>query len=81
MLTSVRWTDRKLGQSAMASVPNNALWLMTANNPNLHLELTRRCIRLRIDPRVDRPWKRTSFKHPEITTWATENRSALVAPS
>ncbi|HZT32796.1 MAG TPA: toprim domain-containing protein [Bryobacteraceae bacterium] len=78
VLTSVRWTDRKLGQSAMASVPNNALWMMTANNPNLHLELTRRCIRLRIDPRVDRPWKRTSFKHPEITTWAKESRSALV---
>lgn len=78
VLTSVRWTDRKLGQSAMASVPNNALWMMTANNPNMHLELTRRCIRLRIDPRVDRPWKRTSFKHPEIATWAKENRSALV---
>ncbi|MCC6363126.1 MAG: hypothetical protein IT165_06345 [Bryobacterales bacterium] len=79
VLTSIRWTDRKLGQSAMASVPNSALWMMTANNPNLHLELTRRCIRLRIDPRVDRPWKRTSFKHPEIATWAKENRSALVA--
>jgi hypothetical protein len=51
---------------------------MTGNNPNLHLELTRRCIRVRIDPRVDRPWKRSVFKHPEITTWAKENRSALV---
>jgi len=79
VLTSVRWTDRKLGQSAMASVPNHALWMMTANNPNLHLELTRRCIRLRIDPRVDRPWKRTCFKHPEIATWAKDNRPALVA--
>jgi DNA primase len=78
VLTSVRWTDRKLGESIMASVPNHAVWLMTANNPNLHLEITRRCIRLRIDPRVDRPWKRTAFKHPEITTWAKENRSALV---
>jgi hypothetical protein len=78
VLTSVRWTDRKLGESIMASVPNHAVWLMTANNPNLHLELTRRCIRVRIDPRVDRPWKRTSFKHPEITTWAKENRSTLV---
>jgi hypothetical protein len=78
VLTSVRWTDRKLGESIMASVPNHAVWLMTANNPNLHLELTRRCIRIRIDPRVDRPWKRTSFKHPEIATWAKENRAALV---
>jgi hypothetical protein len=79
VLTSVRWTDRKLGESIMASVPNHAVWLMTGNNPNLHLELTRRCIRVRIDPRVDRPWKRTSFKHPEITAWAAENRSALVS--
>lgn len=78
VLTSVRWTDRKLGESVMASVPNHAVWLMTGNNPNLHLELTRRCIRVRIDPRVDRPWKRTSFKHSEIATWAKENRSALV---
>ena len=79
VLTSVRWTDRKLGESIMASVPNHAVWLMTGNNPNMHLELTRRCIRVRIDPRVDRPWKRTSFKHPEVTTWATENRTALVS--
>jgi hypothetical protein len=78
VLTSIRWTDRKLGESIMASVPNHAVWLMTGNNPNLHLELTRRCIRVRIDPRVDRPWKRSVFKHPEITTWAKENRSALV---
>ena len=79
VLTSVRWTDRKLGASLMASVPNHALWLMTANNPNMHLELTRRCIRLRIDPRVDQPWKRTSFKHPDITNWALENRASLVS--
>ena len=79
VLTSVRWTDRKLGESAMASATNHAVWLMTANNPNLHLELTRRCIRIRIDPRVDRPWKRTSFKHPEIATWAQDHRAALVA--
>lgn len=78
VLTSVRWTDRKLGESTMATVPNAAVWMMTANNPNLHLELARRCIRVRIDPRVDRPWKRTEFKHPEITAWARENRSALV---
>jgi len=78
VLTSFRWTDRKLGESVMASLPNNALWLMTANNPNLHLELTRRCIRVRIDPRVDRPWKRTGFKHPDLAAWAKENRAELV---
>jgi len=78
VLTSVRWTDRKLGESSMASLSNHALWLMTANNPNLHLEITRRCVRVRIDPRVDRPWKRTGFKHPDLAVWAKQNRSALV---
>ncbi len=78
VLTSVRWTDRKLGESSMASVPNHALWLMTANNPNLHLEITRRCVRIRIDPRVDRPWKRSGFKHPDVAVWARQNRSVLV---
>jgi hypothetical protein len=40
--------------------------------------MSRRCIRLRIDPRIDMPWLRAGFKHPLITEWARENRSALV---
>jgi hypothetical protein len=51
---------------------------MTGNNPRLSAELSRRCIRLRIDPRIDMPWLRCGFRHPLITEWAQENRSALV---
>ncbi|MBI4902885.1 MAG: hypothetical protein HY820_04570 [Acidobacteria bacterium] len=72
------WTDRLLGESEMLHLHNNALWLMTGNNPRLSDELSRRCIRLRIDPRIDMPWLRGGFKHPLITEWAQENRSALV---
>ena len=72
------WTDRLLGESEMLHLRNNALWLMTGNNPRLSDELSRRCIRLRIDPRIDMPWLRGGFKHPLITEWAQENRSALV---
>ena len=72
------WTDRLLGESEMLHLRNNALWLMTGNNPRLSAELSRRCIRLRIDPRIDMPWLRGGFKHPLITQWAHENRSALV---
>jgi DNA primase len=78
VLTTDRWTDRLLGVSAMASVPNQALWMMTANNPNLDLELTRRCIRVRIDPRLDRPWMRTEFRHPDLHRWVKANRGPLV---
>jgi hypothetical protein len=62
----------------MLHLRNNALWLMTGNNPRLSGEMSRRCIRLRIDPRIDMPWLRAGFKHPLITDWAQENRSALV---
>jgi hypothetical protein len=72
------WTDRLLGESTMLHLRNNALWLMTGNNPRLSGEMSRRCIRLRIDPRIDMPWLRAGFKHPLIAEWTHENRSALV---
>jgi hypothetical protein len=62
----------------MLDLKNHALWMMTGNNPQLSDEMSRRCVRLRIDPRIDRPWLREGFKHPLITEWARENRSALV---
>ena len=63
IITAPRWTDRYLGVTDMVTVPNNALWLMTGNNPKLSDEMSRRCVRARIDPRVDRPWLRAKFKH------------------
>jgi hypothetical protein len=78
VLTTVTWTDRVLGASKMVSVPNQGLWLMTGNNPRLDTELVRRCIRIRILPKTDRPWLRQDFKHPALVKWVKENRSALV---
>jgi hypothetical protein len=78
VLTTVTWTDRVLGGSKMVSVPNHGLWLMTGNNPRLDTELVRRCIRIRIVPKSDRPWLRKDFKHPELIDWVKANRSALV---
>jgi hypothetical protein len=78
VVTQPTWTDRILGVTRMLSLENHALWLMTGNNPQLSSEMTRRCIRLRIDPRIDMPWLRDGFKHPIVADWARENRSALV---
>lgn len=78
VVTQSRWTDRILGITRMLSLENHALWLMTGNNPQLSNEMSRRCIRLRIDPRIDMPWLRAGFKHPVVADWAKENRSALV---
>ena len=78
VITQSTWTDRILGISRMLDLNNHALWVMTGNNPQLSDEMSRRCVRIRIDPRIDMPWLRAGFKHPLLTEWAKENRSALV---
>ncbi|MBZ0271376.1 PriCT-2 domain-containing protein [bacterium] len=78
VITSETWTDRVLGVTRMTSLPNNALWIATANNPTLSLEIARRCIRIRIDPRIDRPWKREGFKHDPLRNWVDRQRAELV---
>jgi len=59
-------------------LPNYALWMLTGNNPHLSGELCRRSIRIRMDPKQDRAWQRSNFKHDPVTVWAAENRGRLV---
>lgn len=77
-VTTEVWDDRILGQTQMIAPANRALWLISGNNPNLSLEIARRCIRIRLNPAEERPWLRTQFKHPQIRSWVRENRTALV---
>ncbi len=77
-LTAETWSDRMLGQTKMIDLPNRATWLVTANNPRLSLEIARRCVRVRLDPKRDRPWERTGFKHAPLRDWARQNRATLV---
>jgi len=79
VLTTTEWTDRLLGASRMITLPNQALWLATANNPTLTLEMARRCVRIRIDSRHDRPWLLSDFKHVPLDEWVEEYRSELIA--
>src|SRR5207244_2016580 len=36
------------------------------------------CVRIRLDPKTDRPWMRTTFKHSPIREWARRHRPELV---
>lgn len=78
MLTTPLWSDRIVGSSRKVDLPNRALWLLTGNNPSLSMELARRCVRLRLDPQVDRPWQRDGFRHPNLRQWVLERRADLV---
>lgn len=77
-LTLPVWKDRLLGKTRMLAVPNQVVWIATGNNVRLSTELARRCIRVRIDARVDRPWLRSGFKHSALVDWAMQHRAALV---
>jgi hypothetical protein len=78
VLTTRSWTDRVLGHTEMVTVPNKAMWMLTGNNPKLSRDITRRSIRIRINPKVDRAWLRTSFKHDPLEQWAKAHRNELV---
>lgn len=68
-----------LGHSRMAVLPVTCVWLATANNPSLSLELARRTVSIRLDPGLERPWQREGFKHPRLRRWALKHRGELIS--
>lgn len=78
ILTADVWKDRMLGSNTIVQYPNRALWLATANNPDLSLEIARRCVSIRLVPNEEQPWLRTIFKHADIVAWARAHRVELV---
>lgn len=77
-ITAPSWEDRRLGVSEMVRVPARPVWACSGNNVALSDEMTRRSVRLRLDPGQDRPQLRTGFRHPDLPAWSRENRGALV---
>jgi putative DNA primase/helicase len=78
-LTAPFWEDRVLGLSEITRLPIRCLWVATGNNPTFSNELARRLVRIRLDARVDQPWQRSGFRHPDLMVWVRANRGRLVA--
>ena len=79
-LTTSTWEDRRLGASENVLVPVRTTWVATGNNPQVSNEIARRCVSIRIDPRMERPWERGvgDFRHPNLLQWTIANRGRLV---
>jgi hypothetical protein len=77
-IAATSWGDRLLGQNEMVFLPVRNAWIMTANNPTMSTEIARRCVRIRIDPRIDRPWLRDGFRIADLPAWVREHRGELV---
>ena len=78
VLTAETWSDRILGTSYDAHLPNRCVWVATGNNPSLSSEMVRRSVRIRLDARQERPEDRDDWRHPDLLRWAAENRAHLV---
>jgi hypothetical protein len=80
ILTATTYQDRLLGRSEIVTLPNRTTWLATGNNIRLRGDLPRRCIWVRMDARMARPWlrDRSKFKHPQLPEWVSQNRGAIL---
>ena len=76
-LTSENYSDRILGKTGSANVPNKALWLLTGNNLTLAGDLPRRVLKCRIDPEMDRPFARQFDLDPEA--YCQQHRQSMIA--
>jgi len=81
ILTATAFQDRILGRSEMVTLSNRATWIATGNNIKLAGDLPRRCIWVRMDARIARPWMRdlSGFKHPQLIEWVSNERGAILA--
>jgi putative DNA primase/helicase len=78
VITAGAWEDRILGRTEVTRLPVRCLWIGSGNNPGVSTEIARRCVRIRLDARVDRPWLRDGFRHPDLLAWAAAHRGELV---
>ena len=77
-ITTDIWSDRILGKTQMVEFPNKVTWLVTGNNPRLTMEIARRCVRIRLEPKQERPWERSGFRHDPIRIWTQAHRQELI---
>ncbi|MFN3242918.1 MAG: bifunctional DNA primase/polymerase [Planctomycetota bacterium] len=76
--TSRVWSGRLLGKSALTSLDNTLIVVMSGNNPKVTSELAKRTVPIRLQPVDGRPENRRDFKHPDIRRYAKERRRAAL---
>lgn len=82
LLTSEEWRARLLGGNTIVQLPNDALWLLTANNLTISEDMGRRSLCVQIDPGCPdphRPENRQAYKHPDQPQYTASIRTRLVA--
>jgi hypothetical protein len=77
-LTAQTWSARILGASTMVDLPIEAVWIGLGNNVSYSGDFRRRIVRCRLVSPLEEPWKRTGFRHQNLSKWVRVNRRNLV---
>lgn len=80
VVTTDVWVDRLLGTSSQVEAPVRCTFIVVGNNPKLSNEIARRCVRIRLDAKIENPANRPpeSFKIPKLESFIKENRSQIL---
>ncbi|WP_207188690.1 hypothetical protein [Thiocystis minor] len=78
-LTAPTFTDRILGKSETATLPNRALFLATGNNLRLVGDTCRRILIARLDARIEKPYAREFDFDPAQMTIARRDELVVAA--
>lgn len=73
-LTSQTHTDRILGLSKMVELPTNTVFVVTGNNITADIDLSRRLLEIRLEPKEERPEQRR-FANPDVVDHVLRNRA------
>jgi hypothetical protein len=77
-LTGQTYAARIMKTQEQIDLPVYCSWVATGNNIQVDSDMARRCYRVRLAAKCTNPAQRSNFKHPELKTWAFENRSQIL---
>jgi hypothetical protein len=76
-LTGERTQDRLLGTNTNVTARNGTVFFGSANNLTLNFELSRRTVYIRLESPLERPDKRTGFRHDPLLDYVQERQPEL----
>jgi hypothetical protein len=77
MLTATEWRGRVIGTSQVPEVRFRHVWALTANNPSMSREITRRTVPIVLDYDGD-PTARRDFEVPDLMGYVRDHRIELI---
>lgn len=77
-LTAPKYSDRKLGESAVFTYPNTLIILGTGNNVALGGDIRRRVVLIRMVSAHARPEERADFRYPNLVGHVQKKRRSLL---